>query len=66
MDVQATWWQDLYEAGKFKRSTTTCRCDVLDTYFVFLRSRVIVGQLTLDRGARNRRRNENLLTNAHP
>jgi hypothetical protein len=25
-----------------------CRCDVLDTYFVFLRTRVLVGQLKLE------------------
>ncbi len=25
-----------------------CRCDVLDTYFVFLRSAVLLGKLTLD------------------
>jgi len=25
-----------------------CRCDVLDTYFVFLRTRVLLGQLALD------------------
>ncbi|HOP77498.1 MAG TPA: 3'-5' exonuclease, partial [Thermogutta sp.] len=25
-----------------------CRCDVLDTYFIFLRTRVLVGQISLE------------------
>ena len=48
MDVQGDMVQDLFEAGKLKEINDYCRCDVLDTYFVFLRSRVIVGQLKLD------------------
>lgn len=48
MDVQGDMVQDLYEAGKLKEINDYCRCDVLDTYFVFLRSRVVVGQLKLD------------------
>jgi len=48
MDVQGAMVQDMYEAGRFKEINDYCRCDVLDTYFVFLRSRVIVGQLSLD------------------
>jgi predicted PolB exonuclease-like 3'-5' exonuclease len=48
MDVQGDMVQDLFEAGKLKEINDYCRCDVLDTYFVFLRSRVLVGQLTLD------------------
>jgi hypothetical protein len=39
MDVQGNMVQDLYDLG---------RCDVLDTYFVFLRSRVLIGQLSID------------------
>ena len=31
--------QDLYHAGHVDRINDYCRCDVLDTYFVFLRSR---------------------------
>jgi len=48
MDVQGDMVQDYFEAGKLKEINDYCRCDVLDTYFVFLRSRVLVGQLTLD------------------
>lgn len=48
MDVQGDMVQDMYDAGRLKEINDYCRCDVLDTYFVFLRSRVLVGQLTLD------------------
>ena len=48
MDVQGDMVQDLFEAGRLKEINDYCRCDVLDTYFVFLRSRVLVGQLSLD------------------
>lgn len=40
--------QDLYIAGQAKEINDYCRCDVLDTYFVFLRSRVLTGQLSLE------------------
>lgn len=40
--------QDLYDEGHADRINDYCRCDVLDTYFVFLRSRVLLGRLTLD------------------
>ena len=48
MDVQGCMVQDLYDAGRLAEINDYCRCDVLDTYFVFLRSRVLVGQLTLE------------------
>ena len=41
--------QDMYYAGDVAAINDYCRCDVLDTYFVFLRSRVLIGQLTPDR-----------------
>ncbi|MCC7085926.1 MAG: 3'-5' exonuclease [Pirellulales bacterium] len=47
MDVQGHMVQDMYEAGKLAEINDYCRCDVLDTYFVFLRSRVMAGQLEL-------------------
>jgi predicted PolB exonuclease-like 3'-5' exonuclease len=47
MDVQGDMVQDLYEAGKLREINDYCRCDVLDTYFVFLRTRVLLGQLPL-------------------
>jgi len=48
MDVQGDMVQDLFDAGKLREINEYCRCDVLDTYFVFLRSRVLLGQLTVD------------------
>ena len=49
MDVQGYMVQDLYNEGKLADINDYCRCDVLDTYFVFLRSCVLLGHLTLDR-----------------
>jgi 3'-5' exonuclease len=49
MDVQGHMVQDLFNDGKLAEINDYCRCDVLDTYFVFLRSRVMVGQLDLAR-----------------
>jgi len=48
MDVQGDMVQDMYDAGKLAAINDYCRCDVLDTYFVFLRTRVLCGQLTLE------------------
>jgi len=48
MGVQGDMVQDMYDQGRLAEINDYCRCDVLDTYFVFLRSRVIGGQLTLD------------------
>ncbi|MEM7813167.1 MAG: 3'-5' exonuclease [Planctomycetota bacterium] len=41
--------QGLFDAGESAAINDYCRCDVLDTYFVFLRTRVVVGELTLER-----------------
>ncbi len=48
MDVHGDMVQDMYEAGRLAEINDYCRCDVLDTYFVFLRSRVLLGQLALN------------------
>ena len=48
MDVQGNMVQDMYDAGQLAEINDYCRCDVLDTYFVFLRSQVILGRLTLE------------------
>ena len=48
MDVQGDMVQDMYDAGRVAEINDYCRCDVLDTYFVFLRWRVLTGQLTRD------------------
>ena len=38
MDVQGYMVQDLYNDGQLAEINDYCRCDVLDTYFVFLRT----------------------------
>lgn len=48
MDVQGDMVQEMYDAGDVAGINDYCRCDVLDTYFVFLRTRVITGKLSLD------------------
>jgi hypothetical protein len=48
MDVQGDMVQDMHDAGRLAEINDYCRCDVLDTYFVFLRTRVLLGQLKLD------------------
>lgn len=41
--------QQMHDDGRVEEINDYCRCDVLDTYFVFLRSRVLVGELSLER-----------------
>jgi predicted PolB exonuclease-like 3'-5' exonuclease len=48
MEVQGYMVQDLWNQGKLAEINDYCRCDVLDTYFVFLRAMVLVGQLKLE------------------
>jgi predicted PolB exonuclease-like 3'-5' exonuclease len=48
MDVAGFMVQDLYNEGKLQQINDYCRCDVLDTYFVFLRTRVLSGDLSLE------------------
>jgi len=40
--------QDMYDTGEAAAINDYCRCDVLDTYFVFLRTRVLTGELALE------------------
>jgi len=47
MDVAGHMVQDLWDAGRGCEIHDYCRGDVLDTYFVFLRSRVVAGELDL-------------------
>ena len=49
IDVQGFMVQDMYDAGRLKEIDDYCRCDVLDTYFVFLRTLVLIGELELSR-----------------
>lgn len=46
--VDGSQVQDMFDAGKSVEVNDYCRCDVLDTYFVFLRSRVLLGKIKLD------------------
>lgn len=39
--------QDMFDEGKLIEISDYCRCDVLDTYFVFLRCSVLRGEITL-------------------
>ncbi len=48
MDVQGFMVQDMYQQGELAQINDYCRCDVLDTYFVFLRLSVLLGRLTLE------------------
>ena len=49
MDVAGHMVQDLWDAGRAAEIHDYCRGDVLDTYFVFLRSRVVSGEIDLKR-----------------
>lgn len=46
--VDGSQVQDMYIAGKVQEINDYCRCDVLDTYFMFLRMQVLTGQLKLE------------------
>jgi len=48
MDVHGDMVQDLYDAGRLAEINDYCRCDVLDTYFVFLRTLVLTGHVSLE------------------
>ena len=46
--VDGSQVQGMFDRGESTEINDYCRCDVLDTYFVFLRTRVLLGKLTLD------------------
>ncbi|MEX0702268.1 MAG: 3'-5' exonuclease [Planctomycetales bacterium] len=46
--IDGSMIQDMHDAGRLEEINDYCRCDVLDTYFVFLRSRVLLGKLPLE------------------
>lgn len=48
IEVRGDMVQELYEDDQLDEINQYCRCDVLDTYFVFLRYLVLVGALTRD------------------
>lgn len=45
MDVAGDQVLDMYRAGELQAINDYCLCDTLDTYFVFLRTRVMTGEL---------------------
>ncbi|MEZ6091034.1 MAG: 3'-5' exonuclease [Pirellulaceae bacterium] len=49
MTVEGDMVQGLYQAGQLQLISDYCRCDVLDTYFVFLRYNVITGRIDIKR-----------------
>jgi predicted PolB exonuclease-like 3'-5' exonuclease len=51
MDVSGEQVYDLYRAGQVQTVNDYCLCDTLDTYFVFLRTRILTGDLTPEQEA---------------
>jgi predicted PolB exonuclease-like 3'-5' exonuclease len=48
MGIAGHMVQQLFDDGELGKINDYCRCDVLDTYFVLLRTAVLMGQLTLE------------------
>lgn len=48
LDISGDQVLDLYRAGKIREINDYCMFDTLDTYFVFLRTRVLVGEMTIE------------------
>lgn len=46
--VDGSMVQGMYAEGRTSEIDDYCRCDVLDTYFVFLRTRVMIGRLDIE------------------
>jgi predicted PolB exonuclease-like 3'-5' exonuclease len=69
IDVQGNMVHELYKAGKLSEISEYCRCDVLDTYFVFLRSLLVMGRITAERETQLIEQVRNMLveqSDAHP
>jgi hypothetical protein len=49
MDISGDQVLDMVRAGQIREVNEYCMFDTLDTYFVFLRTRVLVGEITLER-----------------
>jgi len=49
MGTKGSMVQELWEQGERQRIDDYCLCDALDTYFVFLRTRVLVGLLSVEK-----------------
>jgi predicted PolB exonuclease-like 3'-5' exonuclease len=48
LDTRGDQVQQMYDEGDTQAISDYCRCDVLDTYFVFLRTQVLMGNATID------------------
>ena len=48
MDMHGSQVQQCHDEGLLDQIHGYCRCDVLDTYFVFLCTRVMTGEISLD------------------
>jgi predicted PolB exonuclease-like 3'-5' exonuclease len=48
MEVSGDQVYAMYEAGKAQEINDYCMFDTIDTYFVFLRTRVLTGDITLE------------------
>ncbi len=48
MDTKGDMVADLFNKGELSKIHDYCLCDTLDTYFVFLRTRVMTGELKLE------------------
>jgi predicted PolB exonuclease-like 3'-5' exonuclease len=49
MEIAGDQVYEMYRQGKTQEINDYCLCDTLDTYFVFLRTRVLAGELTLEK-----------------
>lgn len=48
METRGDQVQSLYDRQEFFKIDDYCLCDTMDTYFVFLRTRVLIGELKLE------------------
>jgi predicted PolB exonuclease-like 3'-5' exonuclease len=51
LDTRGDQVQQMFDAGQTTAISDYCRCDVLDTYFVFLRTQVLMGNASIDQEA---------------
>ena len=51
LDTRGDQVQQMYDEGEMGAISDYCRCDVLDTYFVFLRTQVLMGKATIEQEA---------------
>jgi 3'-5' exonuclease len=51
MDVSGDQVYGMYKTGRYQEINDYCLCDTLDTYFVFLRTRILTGDVTPEQEA---------------